>query len=129
MKKRWLVIKKPAKEKLYQATVEESPFDLKIKWTPPDGVVLLAALSFMKKHLLNDKRKNTEDWFATYAEAFGVESGKRVPTEKQLERLAKQLFAILTKSKKRKLERHMHDMVFWPGFRGGFIHATHSPTY
>ena len=111
-----------------QAAVDDNPFTHKPKWTVNDGVLIHAALSFFGRMLTEDK--NGARWhMATSAEAFGCQPGERMPDEKQLERVVAKVFSILTKRNRKKVAVAMHDLIFWPNFKGGFIHATHSPTY
>lgn len=111
-----------------RAAIDDNPFDIAPKWSTPDGVLIHAALSFFAKMLVEDK--NGARWhMAQAAEAFGVPAGQRMPDEEQMTRVISQVFRILTKNNRRKVCVAMHDLIFWKGFRGGFIHATHSPVY
>lgn len=107
---------------------KENPFDVKPRWSTPDGVVIHAAMTWFARMLKTDK-KDAERHMAVSAEAFGVQPGARVPTEEQMTRLTSQIFRILVKNNRKKVCEAMHDLVFWKDFRGGFLYSPNTTTY
>lgn len=104
---------------------ERMPLDpTKIKWYPPDGAVMLVALSLLGNYLKGKTFTKEEfRWeMGTKLEALGVGAGARETDIEHVEKVAEKVFHIFGRGKDpKKVSPAVYNLVFWPQFLGGFI--------